>query len=246
MYIVTGGTHGIGRAAAEILAGEGHRVVIAGRDPVAGTAAEREIAGSVYVEADVGEEAGCRAIVDRALALGEGRIAGLVNNAGIGRRKRFAETTVDDWDLIVRVNARSVYLMTRLALDGLIAGRGAVVNVSSVAGLAGEEDLSLYTASKSAIIGLTQSLALELGHLVRFNAICPGQIATRMMQRVLDDDRKRRELELRIPVGRMAGPREVGEVIAFLLSDKASYLNGAIIPVDGGETAGIRNTRTLE
>lgn len=246
MIIVTGGTHGIGRAAAAALSEAGHRLVIAGREREAGEATAQEIPGAVFVQADVGEEAGCRAIVDRALALSGGKLAGLVNNAGIGRRKRFAETTVADYDELMRVNTRSVYLMTRLSLDGLIAGGGAVVNVSSVAGLAGEEELSLYTASKAAIIGFTQSLALELGHLVRFNAVCPGQIGTRMMQAVLDNDRRRRALELRIPAGRLAEPREVGEVIAWLLSDKASYVNGTVIPVDGGETAGIRNPRQLE
>ena len=134
--------------------------------------------------------------------------------------------------------------MTRLALDGLIAGRGSVVNISSVAGRAGEENLAIYTASKAALIGLTQSLALELGHLVRFNAVCPGQIGTRMMGAVLSDDLKRRTLELRIPAGRIAEPAEVGEVIAWLISDASSYVNGAVIPVDGGETAGLRTPRS--
>lgn len=246
MIIVTGGTHGIGRAAARILAGEGHRVLIAGRDAEAGEAAMREIAGLHYICADISEEAGCRAIVERAMELGEGRIRGLVNNAGLGRRHVFADTTVADWDLLMTVNARSVYLMTRLALDGLIAARGSVVNVASIAGRAGEEELALYTASKAAVIGLTQALALELGDRVRFNAICPGQIGTRMMGKVLSDPYRRRALELRIPVGRIADPAEVGEVIAWLVSDKSSYVNGAVIPVDGGETAGLRNPRAVD
>lgn len=243
MIIVTGGTQGIGLAAARILAGQGHSVLIAGRDRTAGLAAEHAIGGATYIEADVGEEADCRAIVSRAMDLSGGRIAGLVNNAGIGRRKPFAETAASDWDELMRINARSAYLMTRLALDGLIAARGSVVNVSSVAGRGGEEDLSLYAASKAALIGLTQSLALELGHVVRFNAICPGQVATRMMQRVLADDERRAAVEARIPVGRLALPREVGEVIAWLISDGSSYINGAVLPVDGGETAGIRTPR---
>jgi len=246
MIIVTGGTHGIGRAAAEALSDAGHQVLIAGRDEAAGEAVERDVAGVTFIRADVRKEADCRAIVDRAMELGGGRIRGLVNNAGIGRRHAFAETTLEDWDLIMGINARSVYLMTRLALDGLAAGRGAVVNVSSIAGKAGEEELALYTASKAAVIGLTQALALELGHLIRFNAICPGQIGTRMMGKVLSDDRRRRALELRIPAGRIAEPREVGDVIAWLMSDQSSYVNGAVIPVDGGETAGLRNPRELD
>ncbi|MWB78389.1 SDR family oxidoreductase [Pseudooceanicola sp. 216_PA32_1] len=246
MIIVTGGTHGIGRAAAEIMAGEGHQVLIAGRDAETGQAIAGAVANISFQQTDITDEAACRALVDRAMELGGGRIAGLVNNAGLGRRHVFAETTLADWDEVMQVNARSVYLMTRLALDGLIAARGSVVNISSIAGRAGEEELAIYTASKAAVIGLTQALALELGHAVRFNAVCPGQIGTRMMGRVLSDDRRRRELELRIPAGRIADPREVGEVIAWLISDKSSYVNGAVLPVDGGETAGLRTPRQLE
>ncbi|WP_315837953.1 SDR family oxidoreductase [Bradyrhizobium prioriisuperbiae] len=246
MIIVTGGTQGIGRAAAQCLAKAGHRILIAGRDSEAGDQAAREIEGATYMRADMSEEADCRALVDRAMQLGDGRIRGLVNNAGIGGRHEFGQTTANDWDTIMQVNARSVFLMTRFALDGLIAGQGAVVNVASVAGQVGEEKLAIYSASKAAVIGLTQSLALELGHLVRFNAICPGQVATRMMQTVLADDRKRRALELRIPSGRLATPEDVGEVIAWLISEQSGYVNGTVIPVDGGETAGLRTPRQLD
>ncbi|MGR3455924.1 SDR family NAD(P)-dependent oxidoreductase [Pseudooceanicola sp.] len=246
MIVVTGGTHGIGRATAEILLAEGHEVLIAGRDAETGEALAAGHERLHFLRTDVSAAEACRALVDRAMDLGDGQIAGLVNNAGVGRRHVFAETSLADWDEVMSVNARSVYLMTRLALDGLIAGRGSVVNVSSIAGKAGEEELAIYTASKAAVIGLTQALALELGHLVRFNAVCPGQIGTRMMGRVLSDDRRRRELELRIPAGRIARPEEVGEVIAWLLSRKSSYVNGAVLPVDGGETAGLRTPRHPE
>ncbi len=246
MIIVTGGTHGIGRAAAEILAGEGREVLIAGRDAEAGAAMVAAHEGILFHRTDVSVEEDCSALVDRAMELGGGKIAGLVNNAGLGRRHVFAETSLADWDEVMNVNARSVYLMTRLALGGLIAGRGAVVNVSSIAGKVGEEELAIYTASKAAVIGLTQALALELGHLVRFNAVCPGQIGTRMMGQVLSDNRRRQELELRIPAGRIARPEEVGEVIAWLVSGKSSYVNGAVLPVDGGETAGLRTPRHPE
>lgn len=246
MIIVTGGTHGIGRAAADILLSEGREVLIAGRDAETGEALAAERKRLHFLRTDVSVEAECQALVDLAMELGGGKIVGLVNNAGLGRRHVFAQTSLADWDEVMNVNARSVYLMTRLALDGLIAGQGAVVNISSIAGKAGEEELAIYTASKAAVIGLTQALALELGHLVRFNAVCPGQIGTRMMGRVLSDDRRRRELELRIPSGRIARPEEVGEVIAWLLSDKSSYVNGAVLPVDGGETAGLRTPRYPE
>jgi NAD(P)-dependent dehydrogenase (short-subunit alcohol dehydrogenase family) len=243
VIIVTGGTRGIGLAAAGIIARTGVPVLIAGRDAEAGRAAAAGLPGVVFQQADVSCEADCRALVAWGLEIGGGRIAGLVNNAGIGRRAPFGETGLADFDAIIAANARSAYLMTRLALDGLIAARGAVVNVASVAGRGGEADLSLYAASKAAMIALTQSLALELGHLVRFNAICPGQVATRMMARVTEDPALLAACAARIPAGRLADPAEIGEVIAFLISDRASFVNGAVIPVDGGETAGIRVPR---
>ena len=245
MFIITGGTHGIGRATAEVLASQGKPVLITGRDEESGAETARQIPGAEFMRADIADEADCRAVAQRAMEVSGGQISGLVNNAGIGKRQKFQSSTLADWDTVMNINARGTYLMTRLTLEGLIAARGAVVNVSSIAGRAGEEELALYTASKAAVIGLTQALALELGHLVRFNAVCPGQIATRMMQAVTADDHRRRTLELRIPAGRLAEPREVGEVIAWLLSDSASYVNGAIIPIDGGETAGLRTPRQL-
>jgi NAD(P)-dependent dehydrogenase (short-subunit alcohol dehydrogenase family) len=243
LIIVTGGTHGIGRACVEHLARAGAQVVFTGRDRESGAQIERSVANTAYVACDVSVEADCRRAVDTALNLGEGRIDGLVNNAGQSSRASFAESTVDDWDELMAVNARSAFLFTRLALPGLIAAKGAVVNVSSVAGKAGEEGLAIYCASKAALIGLTQALALEFGDRVRFNAVCPGQIETRMMDRVNADAAARQRLELRIPAGRFGQAAEVAEVIGWLLSREASYVNGTVVTVDGGETAGLRTPR---
>lgn len=241
MIIVTGGTHGIGRACVERLAPRG--VVFTGRDREAGEALAAIHPGAHFVTGDVASEADCRRVVEAALDLGKGRLSGLVNNAGLGRRMEFASATSEDWDVVMSVNARSAFLFTRHALAGLRAGRGSVVNVASVAGRAGEEGLAVYCASKAAVIAMTQSLALEFGEEVRFNAICPGQIATRMMARVMADELRLRQLELRIPAGRLGEPGEVADVIEWLLSDKASYVNGAVLTVDGGETAGLRTPR---
>ncbi len=176
---------------------------------------------------------------------GGGMLAGLVNNAGMSRRVAFLEAEVTDRDQVLGTNARSAFLFTRYALPGLVAGKGSVVNVSSIAGKVGEEGLALYCASKAAVLGMTQALALEFGADVRFNAVCPGQIATRMMGGILDQDEARRRLELRIPAGRFGTPEEIAEVIGWLLSPAASYVNGAVITVDGGETAGLRTPREL-
>lgn len=241
MIIVTGGTHGIGRACVERLAPRG--VVFTGRDREAGEALAAATPGAHFVEGDVTREPDCRRAVEAALDLGGGRLQGLVNNAGLGRRMDFAQAEIADWDAVMNANARSAFLFTRHALAGLRTGKGAVVNVASVAGRAGEEGLALYCASKAAVIAMTQALALEYGAEVRFNAICPGQIATRMMDKVLADPLRLQQLELRIPAGRLGTPGEVADVAAWLLSDASSYVNGAVLTVDGGETAGLRTPR---
>jgi len=243
MVIVTGGTHGIGRACVEHLAATGAQVVFTGRDRDAGTRVERSVAGTTFVPCDAAVEDDCRRAVDTALSAGGGRIDGLVNNAGVSSRVSFAQAEASDWDRMMAVNARGAFLFTRFALDGLIAARGAVVNVSSIAGKGGEEGLAIYCATKAALIGFTQALALEFGDRVRFNAVCPGQIDTRMMSRINADDAARRRLELRIPAGRFGQATEVAQAIGWLLSPAASYVNGTVVTVDGGETAGLRTPR---
>ena len=163
----------------------------------------------------------------------------------MSRRTSFLQAEAADWDQVLNVNARSAFLFTRHALPGLVAGKGAVVNVSSIAGKVGEEGLAIYCASKAALLGMTQALALEFGADVRFNAVCPGQIATRMMGGILGQDEARRRLELRIPAGRFGTPEEVADVVCWLLSPAAVYVNGAVITEDGGETAGRRTPRDL-
>lgn len=237
-FIVTGGTRGIGAACVARLVSEGARVVYTGRSAASDTLSSEN---AVFVQGDASAEPDCLRAVEAALDLGHGRIDGLVNNAGIGGRQRFGDATAADFDRIMNVNVRSAFLFTRHALEGLVKGRGSVVMISSIAGAVGEEGLGLYTASKAALIGLAKSLALEIGADVRVNAICPGQIETEMMAATLTIPGRRDTLSSRIPAGRLGTSQEVAETVAWLLSPASSFINGTVITVDGGETAGLRN-----
>jgi len=207
---------------------------------MAGEALAARLDGAHFVPGDVAKEPDIRRVVEAALERGGGRLSGLVNNAGMSRRFSFAEATCEDWDTVMDINARSAFLFTRWALAGLRAGRGSVVNVASIAGWTGEEGLAVYCASKAAVIAMTKALALEFGEEVRFNAVCPGQIDTRMMARIKEDELRRRQLEQRIPAGRFGRSEEVADAVGWLLSERSSYVNGTVIGVDGGEAAGLR------
>ncbi|MDR9865126.1 SDR family NAD(P)-dependent oxidoreductase [Pseudomonas baetica] len=239
MYIVTGGTHGIGAATVESLANQGLNVVFTGRDSDAGLGLQTRLPSTTFVVGDVRNEEDCKRVVAKAMELGGGSLQGLVNNAGMAGRKAFHETTQFEWDSMFEVNTRSAFFFIKHALPGLQQGRGSVVNVSSIAGKTGEQGLATYCASKAALLGLTQALALEYGARVRFNTVCPGQIATRMMGGVMNDASKTAALTARIPAGRFATPEEVADAICWLLSPASSYINGTSLTIDGGETAGL-------
>lgn len=240
VVLVTGGTSGIGRSTVAWLASEGFRVVFTGRDKVAGGEGEARFPGTTFVLSDAADPDEMAAAVDVAIQAGGGQLRGLVCNAGMARWGSFAESSVADWNQVIATNARSAFVAVQRALPALRRGHGSVVMVSSLAGRAGEEGLAVYSASKAALIALTQSLALEHGSAVRFNAVCPGQIATRMLRRIVDDPVVMSAVVRRIPAGRLGHPDEVAAVIGWLVSDASSFVNGAVIPVDGGESAGLR------
>jgi NAD(P)-dependent dehydrogenase (short-subunit alcohol dehydrogenase family) len=246
--IVTGGNSGIGRAAALALARAGARVVVAARRAPEGAAVVADIeasgGGAVFVRTDVVEEADVERMVETALR-SYGRLDIAFNNAGadtmggVSTSTAVTELEEADWDRIVGVNLKGVWLSIKHELRPMLeAGAGSIVNTSSIAGLAGLRNSSAYTASKHGVVGLTKAAALEVaGRGVRVNAICP--VHTPMLERVFDAQPERRDAYAAAePMGRIATAREVADVVVFLCSDAASYVTGAAVPVDGGWAAG--------
>lgn len=241
--IVTGGAHGIGLACVQRLGRDGYHVVIADIDAEAGMKAAREARQALFVRCDVTDAADIERVLAQALELSGGALRALVNDAGQTSRATFADCDRQAWRTLHEINLDSVYAFTQACLPALLAGHGAVVNLASIAGLVGAEGLTAYSSTKAAIIALTRSLALEYGHRVRFNAVCPGDIQTRMMAGVLASPALRDAMAERIPARRFGRPEEVANAIAWLLSDESAYVNGVALPVDGGLTAGLRDTR---
>jgi NAD(P)-dependent dehydrogenase (short-subunit alcohol dehydrogenase family) len=241
--LVSGGSRGIGLAAARRLLDEGSRVFVSGLDEAeveravldldpAGTRAE----GQVVEVAD--EEQ-----VDRLVAAADAFLNGvdvLLNNAGVAWREPFTEIDAARWDRILAVNLRGQFLVAQRVARGMIArGRGgAIVNMASTNALEGEAGYAHYNASKGAIAMLTRTMAIELGpHDIRVNALCPGKIATPLQGEAEDTEYTRRFVRDRIPLGRSGTPEEVAAAYAFLASDEASFITGELLVVDGGQLA---------
>ena len=236
--LVTGGAQGIGFAGATLFATEGAKVFIADINEAKGREAASAI-GATFIRCDVSKADDARAAVASCGALDI-----LYNNAGIywaGHDARLTDVSEDDWDRVIAVNLRSVFLFSKYALlGGMMERGGSIVNTGSSAGLIGIPDCDAYTATKGAIVQLTKSMAAEYGRYgVRVNCICPAAIMTPMMRQSNPENSsfdEERFLKLRTPIRRYGTPEEIARVALFLASDESSYLNGAIIAADGGIT----------
>lgn len=240
--LVSGGSRGIGLATAERFLKEGSRVFLCGIDDDEVDAAVKELLdiGSVDgTECDVSREEE----VDRLVAEAEaflGAIDILVNNAGVAWREPFLEIASERWDRLLAVNLRSQFLVAQRVARSMVerARGGAIVNMASTNALVGEAGYAHYNASKGAIAMLTRTMAIELGpHGIRVNALCPGKIATRLQADAEDPEYTARFERERIPLGRSGTPAEVAAAYAFLASDDASFVNGELLVVDGGQLA---------
>jgi len=241
--IVTGAASGIGKATARLFSVEGAKVVVADWDEEAGAAVaaelRREGGHAIFVQADVSRSEDMQRMVQA--ALNEfGRIDILINNAGIeGQQAQTADATEENWDHVMEVNLKSVFLGMKYVIPQMLAqGGGAIVNNASVAGLVGFAGSPAYCASKGGIIQLTRVTALEYAaRSIRVNCVCPGVILTPMVERVAMTQEVMQALVGMEPVGRLGRPEEIASAILFLASDEASYVTGAILPVDGGLVA---------
>jgi NAD(P)-dependent dehydrogenase (short-subunit alcohol dehydrogenase family) len=241
--LVTGAGSGIGRAAAQLFANEGGRVVVVDQDESEAQATVTSIrqAGgeALAIGADVSREADCRGMVERALAA-YGRLHVAFNNAGIGA-SGFAVADEEEvtWSRLIDVNLKGIFLAMKYEIPAMVsAGGGAIVNTASVAGLVGERGIGAYAASKHGVVGLTRTAALDyIGQGVRINAVCPGATRTRILANWFQDPKVESFILSRHPIGRIAEPEEIARAVLFLASDDASFVVGQALAVDGGLTA---------
>ncbi len=236
--LITGGASGIGAATARRLAGAGANVIVADLNEVAAKALAAELPDAKAVAMDVTSSASIAAAID-----GLERLDILVNNAGIGLVGGIAETEEADFTRLMAVNATSVYLVTKAALSLLLAARGSIVNIGSVAGLIGIKQRFAYCASKGAVIAMTRQLAVEYPKELRVNCIAPGTVQSPFVEGYLQKyhgheiDKMRVELAARQPMGRLGTPEEIAAMVHYICSPEADFMTGSVVNIDGGWTA---------
>jgi 2-keto-3-deoxy-L-fuconate dehydrogenase len=236
--LVTGGANGIGAAIARELARAGAEVLVADVNLDAAEGLAGEIPCGRAVQMDVSEAASIGAALDQISTLDI-----LVNNAGISMAADLASTSEEEFEQVMRVNVHGVYLVTRAMLPMLLMSHGSIVNIGSVAGLVGVKKRFAYSASKGAVMAMTRQIAVDYAKEIRCNCIAPGTVQTPYVEGYLEKyhkhekDKARQEMLARQPSGRLGTPEDIAGLVRFLCSREAEYINGVVLPIDGGLTA---------
>lgn len=243
--LITGGTSGIGLAAARLFSAGGAKTALVGRNRTKGDAALKELGKpascAAFIQGDITDPACCASMIRRAVDQ-FGRLDIVVNSAGVYLEKAIDEVSPDDYDNVMDINIKGTFFIAKYAVPELRITRGNIVNVSSDAGLNGNTLCSVYCASKGAVTTFTKALALEMApHGIRVNCVCPGDIQTPLLDQQLtlyeNPEHQLKEMASLYPLGRIGTADEAAQVICFLASDAASFVTGAAWTVDGGLTA---------
>lgn len=244
--IITGGASGIGRATVELFAQEGSAVAIADINDADGLSLAQNINNNggkaIYLHCDVTRAEDCQGVVQETVEQ-LGGLDILFNNVGMIRRADVVETSESDWDLVMAVNVKSVFLMSKYAIPRMEAnGGGVIVNTASGWGLKGGGKAISYCASKAAVVNMTRAMAIDHGSQnIRVNCVCPGDTDTPMLreeaQQLAQSEQEFMVEAAKRPLGRYGEPSEVAQAVLFLASEAASYITGAVLVVDGGGIA---------
>lgn len=235
---ITGGASGIGEQTCRIFSAAGARVLILDLDFARAEALAKELPLAEAVGCDITDESQVRTVFSRIE-----RLDVLVNNAGIGLVGDVTETELTDFQRLFRVNVEGAFLVTKYAVPLLIASHGSMVNIGSVAGLIGVKKRFAYCATKGAIVAMTRQLAVDYPTDFRVNCICPGTVDTPFVEGYLEKYHKhekeqvREQLNQRQPIGRLGRPEEIANMALYLASAESGFVNGAVLPIDGGWTA---------
>jgi NAD(P)-dependent dehydrogenase (short-subunit alcohol dehydrogenase family) len=242
--IITGAGSGIGLAAAIRFASEGARVILADIKKSHKEAGEVKRHGgeAYFYQVDISKPQKVDRLFDKVMNKC-GRLDILVNNAGIELAKKIPETSPDEWDHLMDVNLKGVFLCSRAAIPLMQRqGGGIIINVASELGLVGGSEIAAYCASKGGVVQLTKAMAIDhASDHIRVNCVCPGPVETPLLRRILacskDPDKEKRRMISKIPLKRLAKPEDVANVILFLASEESSFMTGASVAVDGGWSA---------
>jgi len=238
--VITGGASGMGAGTARVMVRKGCKVVLADLNEGLLASLCDELGHDVShpVVCDISDPDQAAALIETAVAR-FGKLDALFNNAGIAGMGSVAETDLDTWRRVINVDLNSIYYVSRAAIPHLkAAGKGAIINSASVSGMFGDYGMASYSAAKGGVVNLTRNMALDLAlDGVRVNCICPGAIDTPLFSGIKDVPGLCEAFVAAVPMKRLGHINEIGEVVAFLASDAASYVTGAIMPVDGGLTS---------